>query len=108
MPTTTPSSQCRSLRITCAMSAIVVAIGLLVGPLIITITDTCLYGSIIGRSRSCYGFHIGSLLLLCLTVVIRVIEDDYLAVTRRVEDVTVEITKKLSGKFLITRSINNE
>jgi hypothetical protein len=45
---------------------------------------------------------------LCLTVVVRVIEDDYLFVTRRPEDVVVAIAKKLSGKFLIARSINNE
>jgi hypothetical protein len=40
-------------------------------------------------------------------VIIGVINDDYLAITRRSEDVTVEVTKKLSGELLITRSVNN-
>jgi hypothetical protein len=75
------------------MSAVVAAIGLLVGPLIITITDLCPCRSIVGRSRICRGFDIGSLLLLCLVVVVGVIEDDYLTVTRRPEDVAVEIAK---------------
>jgi hypothetical protein len=73
------------------------AIVLLVGPLIITIIDLHLCRSIICRSRSYHGFNLGGCLLLCLIVVIRVIEDDYLAVTRRTEDVTVEIAKKLSA-----------
>jgi hypothetical protein len=54
------------------------------------------------------GFNLDSCLLLCLSVVVGVIEDDYLAVTRRPEDVTVDITKKLSGDFLIAKSINNK
>jgi hypothetical protein len=91
-----------------ATSVVVAAISLLVETLIITIIDPCLCRSIIGRSRSYHGFDIGSLLLLCLAVIIRVIEDDYLAVTRWPEDVAVEIAKKLSSKFLIARSINNE
>jgi hypothetical protein len=86
------------------MSVVVATIGLLVGPLIITITDPYLCRSIIGRSRSYRGFDISSFLLLCLVVVI---EDDYLAVTRRPKDVAIEIAKKLSNKFLIARSINN-
>jgi hypothetical protein len=90
------------------MSAVVAAIGLLVGPLIITITDPYLCRSIIDKGRSCRGFDIGSFLLSCLAVIVGVIEDDYLAVTRRPEDVVVEIAKKLSGEFLIVRSINNE
>jgi hypothetical protein len=45
---------------------------------------------------------------LCLSVIIGIIKDDDLAVTRWPEDVTVEITKKLSGEFRIARSINNE
>jgi uncharacterized membrane protein len=75
------------------MFVVVSAIGLLVGPLIITIIDLCLCGSFISRSRSYRKFNTGSLLLLCLTVVIGVIKDDYLAVTRRPEDVTIEIAK---------------
>jgi UDP-N-acetylmuramyl pentapeptide phosphotransferase/UDP-N-acetylglucosamine-1-phosphate transferase len=90
------------------MSAVVTAIGLLVRPLIITISDPCLSRSIIDRSRSCRGFNVSSFLLLCLIVIVGVIEDDYLAVTRRPEDVAVEIAKKLSGVFLIVRSIKNE
>jgi hypothetical protein len=77
-----------------ATFVVVAAISLLVETLIITIIDPCLCRSIIGRSRSYHGFDIGSLLLLCLAVVIRVIEDDYLAVTRWPEDVAVEIAKK--------------
>jgi hypothetical protein len=45
---------------------------------------------------------------LCLTVIVEVVEDDYLAVTWRPEGVAVEIAKKLSGELLIERSINNE
>jgi hypothetical protein len=44
---------------------------------------------------------------LCLAVIVGVIDDDYLAITKQPEDVTVEIAKKLSGEFLIMRSINN-
>jgi hypothetical protein len=40
--------------------------------------------------------------------VVGVIDDDYLAVTRRPEDVAVEVAKKLSGEFLIARSVNNK
>jgi hypothetical protein len=90
------------------MSAIATAISLLVRPLIITIIDPCICRGIIGRSRNYRGFNLGSCLLLCLTIIVGVIEGDYLAVTRRPEDVAVEVTKKLSGDFLITRSISNE
>jgi hypothetical protein len=38
---------------------------------------------------------------LCLTVVVGVVEDDYLAVTRRPEDVTVETAKN----FLASSSL---
>jgi predicted aspartyl protease len=44
----------------------------------------------------------------CASVDIGVIEDDYLAITRQPEDVTVEVAKKLSGEFLVVRSINNK
>jgi hypothetical protein len=90
------------------MSAEVSAIDILVGPLIITIIDPRLCRSIIDGNRSCCGLNLGGCPLLCLTVIIRVIKDDYLTVTRRPEDVAVEIAKKLSGDFLITRSINNK
>jgi hypothetical protein len=89
------------------MPVVVTAINFLVGPLIITITDPCLCRSIINRSRRCSGFDIDCFLLLCPIIIVGVIEDDYLAVTRWPEDVAVEIAKKLSGEFLITRSINN-
>jgi hypothetical protein len=108
MPAATPCSRRGRLRITGATSAVVAAIGLLVRPLIITITNLCPYRSIINRSRSCCGFKTGSLLLLCLTVIVGVVEDDYLAITWRPEGVAVEIAKKLSGELLIERSINNE
>jgi hypothetical protein len=90
------------------MSAGVSAIDILVGLLIITIIDHRLYRSIIGRSRSCRRFNLDGCLLLCLAIVIGVIDDDYLTVTRRPNDVAVEIAKKLSDDFLITRSISNE
>jgi hypothetical protein len=95
MATATPYSQRRSLRIADATFAVVAAIGLLVGPLIITITDPCLYRSIIGRSWGYRGLDIGSFHLLCIAVIVGVVEDDYLAVTRRPEDVAVEFAKKL-------------
>jgi hypothetical protein len=89
------------------MSDVVATIGLLVGPPIITITDPVFYRSIIDRSRGYRGLGISSF-LLCIVIVVRVIEDDYLAVTRRPEDVAVKIAKKLSGELFIARSINNE
>jgi hypothetical protein len=97
-----------NLRIAVASSAVTAAIGLLIGPLIITIIDLCPYRSTSGKSRSCHGFDTGRLLLLRLIIIIGVIDDDYLAVTRRPEDVTIEVSEKLSGEFLITRSVNNE
>jgi hypothetical protein len=96
-----------SLRIADAMSVVAAACSLLIGPLIITITDLCPCRSIVGGSRNCRGFNTVSLLLLLLVIIIGVIDDDYLAVTRRPEDVVVEIAKKLSDEFLIARSINN-
>jgi hypothetical protein len=45
---------------------------------------------------------------LCLDVIIEIVEDNDLAVTRRPEDVAVEIAKKLSGELCIARSITNE
>jgi hypothetical protein len=110
MPAVAPCYWHGSLMLAGATSAAVAAIGLLIGPLIISITDLCPYRSIIDTSRSscCRGFDTDSLLLLCLSVIIGIIEDDDLAITRRLEDVTVEITKKLSGDFRITRSIKNE
>jgi hypothetical protein len=47
-------------------------------------------------------------LLLCIAVIVGVIDDDYLVITRWPEDVAVEIAKKLSGELFIVRSINNE
>jgi hypothetical protein len=89
------------------MSDVAATIDLLLEPLIITISDTGPYRSIDGRSRNCRGVDIGHPLLLRLIVVVEVIDDDYLAITRRPEDIAVEVTKKLSGK-LITRSVNNQ
>jgi hypothetical protein len=86
----------------------VATLSLLLGPLIITISNPCPYRSISGRSRNCRGVNIGRPLLLCLIVIIGVIDDDYLAVTKWPEDVTVEVTKKLSGEFLIARGVNNK
>jgi hypothetical protein len=40
---------------------------------------------------------------LSLFVIVRVIDDDYLAVARWPEDVVVEVAKKLSGELLIMR-----
>jgi hypothetical protein len=108
MPIVAPNSRRRSLRIADAMSVVVAAIGLLVRPLITTIIDPCLYRSIIDGSRSYRGVNLDSCLFLCLAVVVGVIEDDYLAITRRPEDVVVEIAKKLSDDFLIVSSINNK
>jgi hypothetical protein len=96
-----------SLRITDATSVVTAASSLLIGPLVITITDLCPCRSIVGGSRNCRGFNTVSLLLLLLVIVVGVVNDDYLAVTRRPEDVVVEIAKKLSNEFLIARSINN-
>jgi hypothetical protein len=90
------------------MSAVVATISLLIGPLIITISDPCPCRSIGGRSRNYHGFDTSRPLLLCLVVVIRVINDDYLAITRRPEDVAVEVAEKISGEFLIARSVNNK
>jgi hypothetical protein len=89
------------------MSAVVTTIGLLVGPLIITIIDSCPYRSIGGRSRNYRGFNTDRPLLLRVVIVIGVIDDDYLAMTRRSDDVAVEVAKKLSGEFLIARGVNN-
>jgi hypothetical protein len=65
------------------MSTVVATIGLLIGSLIITIINPFSHRSIGGRSRNYRGFDIGRLLLLRLVVVVGVIDDDYLAVTRR-------------------------
>jgi hypothetical protein len=88
------------------MSAVVATIGLLIGPLIITNIDPCPCRSVSGRSRNYRGFSTGRPLLLRL--VVGVVDDDYLAVTRRPEDVAVEVAKKLSGELLIARSVNNQ
>jgi hypothetical protein len=76
------------------MSAVVAAIGLLIGPLIITISDLYPYRSIGGKSRNCRGIDIGHPLLLRLIIVVRVIIDDYLIVTRRPKDAAVEVANK--------------
>jgi hypothetical protein len=88
------------------MSAVVATISLMIEPLIITIIISCPCRSIGGRSRNCRGFNTGRPLLLRLIVVVGVVDDDYLAVISRPEDVVVEVTEKLSGEFLITRSVN--
>jgi hypothetical protein len=95
-----------SLRIAVASSAVIAAIGLLIGPLITTIINFCPCRSIDERSRNCRGFDTDRLLLLRLIVVVGVIDDDDLAIARRPEDVTVEVTEKLFGEFLIARSVN--
>jgi hypothetical protein len=79
----------------------------MLGPLIITISDPgC--RSIDDRGRNCRGVDTGCPLLLRIIVVVGVVDDDYLAVTRRPEDVVVEVTKKLFGEFFIMRSVNNQ
>jgi hypothetical protein len=95
MPIITPNSWRRCLRIASAISAVVTAISLLVRPLIITIIDPCLCRSIIGRSRSYRGFDLDNCLLLCLIIIVGVIKDDYLAIIRRPEDVTIEMRCKV-------------
>jgi hypothetical protein len=45
---------------------------------------------------------------LRLIIVIGFINDDYLAVARRPEDVMIEVAKKLSDELLITLSVNNQ
>jgi hypothetical protein len=62
--------------------------------------------SISDRSRNCRGFD--TVCLLLRLIVVRAINDDYLTVTKRPEDVAVEVVEKLFGKFLIVRSVNNE
>jgi hypothetical protein len=91
-----------------ATSAVVATIGILIGPLIITISDPCPCRSIRGRSRNCRGVNTCRPLLLRIVIVVGVINDDYLAVTRRPEDVVVEVAKKLPSEFLIMRSVNNK
>jgi hypothetical protein len=88
------------------MAAVVATLSLLLRPLIITISDPCPNRSIGGRSRNYRGVDTGRPLLLRL--IIGVIDDDYLAITRRPEDVAVEVTEKLSSEFLIVRSVNNQ
>jgi hypothetical protein len=97
-----------SLRIVVTSSVVIAAIGLLIGPLIITIINLSPCRSIGGRSRNCHGFDTGRPLLLRLIVVVKVVDDDDLAVTRQPKDVPIEVAEKLSGEFLIARSINNE
>jgi hypothetical protein len=88
------------------MSAVTATIDLLLRPLIITISDAGPCRSIGSRSRNCCGVDIGHPLLLRL--VVGVVDDDYLAVSRRLEEVTVELAIKLSGELLITRSVNHQ
>jgi hypothetical protein len=45
---------------------------------------------------------------LRIVIVVGVIDDDYLAVTRRPEDVVVEVVEKLFAEFLTARSVNNK
>jgi hypothetical protein len=45
---------------------------------------------------------------LRIVIVVGVIDDDYLAVTRRSEDVVVEVVEKLFAEFLTVRSVNNK
>jgi hypothetical protein len=91
------------------MFVVATTIDLLLGPLSITISDTGPCRSIGGRSRNCRGVDIDRPLLLRLVVVVGVINDDYLAVTRRHEDATVEVAKKFSSELLVMRvSITSE
>jgi hypothetical protein len=65
------------------MFVVTATIDPLLGPLSITISDTDPCRSISTRSRNYRGVDIGCPLLLRLIVVVRVVNDDYLAITRR-------------------------
>jgi hypothetical protein len=91
-----------------ATSAVAATINLLLRPLIITISNPGPCRSIDNRSRNCRGVDTDCPLLLRLIVIVGVVDDDYLAVTRRPEDVVVEVAKKLSSEFLSARSVNNQ
>jgi hypothetical protein len=106
------------LRRIVATSIAVATTGLLIRPLIITIIVFHPLRGIIDNSggswrrvdssRSSHGFSAGHLLICCLLFFIGVIEDDDLAVTRRPEDVVVEVTKKFLGKLRVARSVSDE
>jgi hypothetical protein len=106
------------LRRTVTTSTVDATTGLLIGPLIITITIFLPLKSIIssGRgswcrvdsSRSSREFNASHLLIRHLLFLSRVIEDDDLVVTRWPEDVVVEVTKKFPSKLRVMRSVSNE
>jgi hypothetical protein len=72
------------------MSAVVATINLLLGPLIITISDPCPCRSIGDRSMNCRGVDTSRPLLLRIVVVVRVINDDYFASSREVSTTSEE------------------
>jgi hypothetical protein len=110
--------RCGGLRRTIATSIAVAAIGLLIGPLVITIIVFCPLRGIIDSgggscrwvdsSRSSHEFGANRLLIRRLLFFIKVVKDDDLAVTKRPEDVVVEIAKKFSDKLRVTRSVSDE
>jgi hypothetical protein len=59
-------------------------------------------------SRRRHNFGVGGILLTHLFFLIRVVEDDDVAITRWPEDVAVEVAKESPGGLLITRSIRDE
>jgi hypothetical protein len=58
----------------------------------------------VDNSRSSCGFGADSLLLLHLLFFIRVVDDNDLAVTRRLNDVTVKVAEKFSGELRVART----
>jgi hypothetical protein len=106
------------LRHTITTSITVVTTGLLIERLIITIIIFHPLRGIIGNdggswrwvdsSRSSREFGVDRLLIRRLLFFIGVIENDDLAITRRHEDVVVEVTKKFPGELRVARSANDE
>jgi hypothetical protein len=99
-------------------SIAVVATGLLIGPLIITIIIFHPLRSIVSNgggswhrvdnNRSSRKFGASHLLIWRILFFIGVIDDDDLVVTRRLENVAVEVTKKFPSELRVMRSVNDE
>jgi hypothetical protein len=108
-----------SLRKPSVIAAAAVAVSLLIGGAIITIIVFHPCRCIISVSGGDWGridcssssriFGVGSLLLVhLLFFFIEITEDDDLTVAGRPKDVVVEVTKKSSNEFLISRDISDE
>jgi hypothetical protein len=106
------------LRRTVITSIVVAAIGLLIGPLIITIIVFHPLRGIVGNgggswrrvdsNKSSCEFGVGRLLIRRVLFFIGVVEDDEFAITRRPKHVTVEVAKKFPGVLHVTRSVSDE